>query len=86
MDIDELDAGRLCNLTYATLIDEPGAFADRSEVRKQLDSALKRAASPKSGRRTRPLRRVGMSAAAARRIAAEAEEYDSKISRGKLVD
>jgi hypothetical protein len=86
VDIDEMDVGRLCNLVYATLVDEPGAFSDRGEVREQLDSALKRAASPKKGRKVGPLRRVGMSAAAAKRMQSDADEYDSKIRGGRLRD
>jgi len=85
VDIYELDAARLCNLVYATLIDEPGAFADRAEVRRQLDTALKRADSPRSARGSaRAVRRVGISAVQARRMAADLEEYDSRIKGGRM--
>ncbi len=40
VDLGSLDVARLCNVVYATWIEDAGAFADRAELREKLDEAL----------------------------------------------
>lgn len=86
MDIDDLDANRLCNVVYSTLIADAGAGADRTAVREHLDSTLARASKPPKGTpRDKMARRGGISAEQAKKMAADLESYDSKIQGGRLV-
>ncbi len=81
MDINDLDVGRLCNVVYATLVNDAGAFADRAAVRSHIDSVLNRAAFGAKGQR---IRRAGMTAAQAAKVAADLVDYDARAARGKI--
>lgn len=81
MDIDDLDVGRLCNVVYTTLIADAGAFADRAEVRSNIDRILNR---PPPASKARPDRRQGMTPTQAAKIAADLIDYDARAARGKI--
>lgn len=85
MDIDDLDAGRLCNLAYSALVNDGGP--NREQTRETLDSMLNRAAKPPKGKpKTNGQRkRGGMTADKAKRMAADLESYDGRIRGGRLV-
>jgi hypothetical protein len=72
--------GRLCNVTYAAIIDEAGALADRGAVREQLDTVLKRASATPKG----APKKGGMSVAQAQRIARDMAEWDAKAAKGQV--
>lgn len=84
MDIEDLDAGRLCNVVYATLVDDFGPMADRGKVREHIDGVLNRP--PKVAKGRKGIRRVGqgLSVEQAAKMAADLLDYDAKAAKGKV--